>query len=173
MTELEKHYRDRGRGIRAFFSRRLPRGEEPEDYLQEVFLQGLEAAAEGTVLHDSASWLFAVARRRIADAWRRRGKVSEKDLDDLADILVTAELGPEDLYLAEEASAAVRTALDCLPAEQREVLVLHVMEELTFREIGEIQGVSPNTAMARKRYALAAMKKELIRLRWILKEMEE
>ena len=170
MQELERRYREKRTGLLAFLNRRLPDGEEAEDTLQDVFLQGLEAAAGGTVLEDAVAWLFTVARRRIADAWRGRERQSDADLDDLADSLVSDELSPEDNLLAEEAAAAVRTALAVLPPEQREVLVLHVLEDLPFREIAEIQGVSINTATARKRYALRTLRKELSTLNELLEE---
>ena len=61
-----------------------------------------------------------------------------------------------------ERAHAIEIALGCLPAEQREVLVLKIWGELTFEEIARQLGVPPNTAASRYRYALAALRRELI-----------
>ncbi len=61
----------------------------------------------------------------------------------------------------DERRAAVERALQGLPAEQREVLVLKIWGELTFEEIARELSVSPNTAASRYRYALAGLRREL------------
>ena len=59
------------------------------------------------------------------------------------------------------AAGEIEAALQRLPAEQREVLVLKIWNELTFEQIAETLGIPPNTAASRYRYALAALRKEL------------
>jgi RNA polymerase sigma-70 factor, ECF subfamily len=61
----------------------------------------------------------------------------------------------------DERRLEIESALQRLPLEQREVLVLKLWQELTFEQIGEVLGISPNTAASRYRYALAALRKEL------------
>ena len=56
---------------------------------------------------------------------------------------------------------ALARAVDGLPAEQREVLVMKIWNELTFADIGTVLGISQNTAASRYRYALGALKKNL------------
>jgi DNA-directed RNA polymerase specialized sigma24 family protein len=55
-------------------------------------------------------------------------------------------------------------ALDELPAEQRQIFIQNEMEERSFREISELSGVSINTLLSRKRYAILALRKKLQRL---------
>lgn len=61
----------------------------------------------------------------------------------------------------EERRRAIEAAMARLPAEQREVLVLKIWQECTFEQVGELLGISPNTAASRYRYALGALKREL------------
>ena len=61
----------------------------------------------------------------------------------------------------DETQCALASAMDCLPHDQREVLVLKIWNELTFAEIANAVGISQNTAASRYRYALAGLKKSL------------
>jgi RNA polymerase sigma-70 factor (ECF subfamily) len=63
--------------------------------------------------------------------------------------------------LADEAQFALASAVDRLPHDQREVLVMKIWNELTFAEIATALEISQNTAASRYRYALAALKKTL------------
>jgi RNA polymerase sigma-70 factor (ECF subfamily) len=61
----------------------------------------------------------------------------------------------------DDSQRALVSAIEGLPSEQREVLVMKIWNELTFAEIGIVLGISQNTAASRYRYALAALKKNL------------
>jgi RNA polymerase sigma factor (sigma-70 family) len=82
----------------------------------------------------------------------------------LQDILPDLGNSPEDAYLRDVIWDAIMEALDDLPAEQREIFILNEIEERSFREIAEETGVSINTLLSRKRYAILALRKKLQRL---------
>ena len=71
---------------------------------------------------------------------------------------------PEDAYIREVIWEAIMEALDDLPAEQREIFMQNEIEERSFRDISEETGVSINTLLSRKRYAILALRKKLQRL---------
>src|SRR5688500_9600793 len=82
----------------------------------------------------------------------------------LQEILPDLGNTPEDSYLREVIWDAIMDALDELPAEQREIFILNEMEEKSFREISEETGISINTLLSRKRYAILALRKRLQKL---------
>jgi RNA polymerase sigma-70 factor, ECF subfamily len=121
-----------------------------QDAVHQVFAkllaQGIDQAA------DTKAYLFASVRNAILnDAKARRREVV---LDAGA-----AWFEPPDRDYAAE--LRLRQALEALDDGQREVTVLHVWGELTFAEIGEVLGVSPNTAASRYRYALARLREAM------------
>ena len=79
----------------------------------------------------------------------------------LQEILPDLGNSPEDLLLREALWDAIMEALDELPAEQREIFIQNEIEERGFREIAEETGVSINTLLSRKRYAILGLRKRL------------
>ncbi len=171
--------RERGR-LLAFIRRRLPDPEEAEDVLQDVFMELTEAYQLAKPIERMASWLFAVARHKISDWYRRRNRVggaqtvlvdpmpyADDDglaLDDsiFADWLSTTDgTGPEDDFFRETLMDALTDALAELPAEQREVFVQHELEGRSFKELAAEWNVSVNTLLSRKRYAVLHLRKRL------------
>lgn len=122
-----------------------------QDVVHQVFARLL---AQGNIsrAEDPKAYLFTCVRNAtLNDAKARRREVP---LDP-----VEAWFEPPDRDYAAELN--LRRALDALADEQREVLVLHVWGELTFFEIGEVLGVSANTAASRYRYALARLRRTM------------
>ena len=129
-----------------------------EDLLQEVFVK---LARNGTGLEAAASpeaWVFRTAHHAAID-WRRRHAVRERAAVRLAE--------PADCFLLPDdpdAAAMQReltAALALLPVEQRDTVHLHLWEDLTFREIGEIHGIPAATAASRYRYGITALRTAL------------
>jgi RNA polymerase sigma factor (sigma-70 family) len=111
-----------------------------------------------------------VARNRIIDVFRKKREqplaetVSEPDDDsefrlDLA--LPSYEAGPEAVYARSVLLDALQAALDELPGNQREVFVAHELEGRSFKELAAESGVSVNTLLARKRYAVLHLRTSL------------
>lgn len=157
----------------GFIRNRVSSLEEAEDIMQDVFFQFVSGYHTIESLDRVSSWLFSVARNKIIDRYRRESSRPQRaDLshqtgleDDspitLQEILPDLGNTPEDSMLREVIWAAIMDALDELPADQREVFVRNEMEDTSFREISEETGVSINTLLSRKRYAILALRKKL------------
>ncbi len=160
----------------GFIRNRVSSVEEAEDILQDVFYQFIAGYDTIESLDRVTSWLFSVARNKIIDRYRRdasRPKRTDLGLyqgadDDapltLQDILPDLGNTPEDAYLRDVIWDAIMDALDELPADQREIFILNEIEERSFRDIAEERGLSINTLLSRKRYAILALRKKLQRL---------
>lgn len=166
--------RDRSR-VRAFIRRRVPNASDAEDILQDVFYQLLEAFRIMRPVERIGPWLFTVARNRIADLYRtRKPDASTDDLresrdgESLADLLPSPDAGPEAAYARRLLLEELDDALDELPEEQREVFVAHEFEGRSFKELSAATGLSVNTLLSRKHYAVLQLRK---RLRAIYDEM--
>jgi RNA polymerase sigma factor (sigma-70 family) len=157
----------------SFIRNRVSSTEEAEDILQDVFYQFVAGYNTIESLDRVTSWLFSVARNKIIDRYRRdSARPQRADLglqtgvDDDAPITlqeILPDLGntPEDSYLREMIWESIMDALDELPEEQRTIFIQNEIEEKGFREISEETGVSINTLLSRKRYAILALRKKL------------
>jgi len=160
----------------SFIRNRVSTVEEAEDILQDVFFQFVSGFETIESIDRVTSWLFSVARNKIIDRYRRDsvrpqradfgGKAGMEEEAPLTLQEILPDLGntPEDSYLRETIWDSIMDALDELPAEQREIFVLNEIEEKSFREISEATGISINTLLSRKRYAILALRKKLQRL---------
>jgi RNA polymerase sigma factor (sigma-70 family) len=160
----------------SFIRNRVSSTEEAEDIMQDVFYQFVAGFESIESLDRVTSWLFSVARNKIIDRYRRDaarpqradlGMASGMEEDaplTLQDILPDLGNTPEDSMLRDVIWDAIMEALDELPVEQRLIFIQNEMEEKSFREISESSGVSINTLLSRKRYAILALRKKLQRL---------
>ena len=160
----------------SFIRNRVSTTEEAEDILQDVFFQFVAGYDTIQSLDRVTSWLFSVARNKIIDRYRkestrpqRRDFLWQAGSDDdsaitLQEILPDLGNTPEDALLRDVIWTAIMEALDELPADQREIFILNEMEDRSFREISEETGVSINTLLSRKRYAILALRKKLQQL---------
>jgi RNA polymerase sigma factor (sigma-70 family) len=160
----------------SFIRNRVSSLEEAEDILQDVFYQFVAGYETIESIDRVTSWLFSVARNKIIDRYRRdaarpqradlRGQAGVEEDAPLTLQEILPDLGntPEDSYLREAIWEAIMEALDELPREQREIFIQNEIEEQSFREIAERTGVSINTLLSRKRYAILALRKKLQRL---------
>jgi RNA polymerase sigma-70 factor (ECF subfamily) len=103
--------------------------------------------------------LYATVRSTALDLIRRDSRRARREQEAIADLDQTVE--PQ-FRMEDESQRALAAAIDRLPHEQREVLVMKIWNELTFAEIAEALGISQNTAASRYRYALSALKKDLL-----------
>jgi RNA polymerase sigma factor (sigma-70 family) len=173
MQAKEKTFLKEKDRLLSFIRNRVSTAEEAEDILQDVFYQFVAGYETIDSLDRVTSWLFSVARNKIIDRYRRESSRPKRaDLswqtgadDDtpitLQEILPDLGNTPEDAYLKEVLWDAIVDALDDLPADQREIFILNEMEDRSFREISEETGVSINTLLSRKRYAILALRKKL------------
>ena len=159
--------------LRNFIRRRVPDPRDAEDILQDVFYELVEANRLLMPIDHITGWLFRVARNRITDLFRRKKperfrEPISSDEDDglwqLEDLLPSPDAGPEALYARQVLLAEIELAVDELPEEQREVFVGHELEGRSFKEMAAESGVSVNTLLSRKRYAVRHLRVRLQRI---------
>jgi len=156
--------------LRNFIRRRVPDRRDAEDILQDVFYELVEANRLLMPIEHVTGWLFRVARNRITDLFRKKKPESFSDLDvageddellRLEDLLPSPDDGPAALYARKVLLEELELAVEELPEEQREVFVAHELEGRSFKEIAGDTGVSVNTLLSRKRYAVRRLRERL------------
>jgi RNA polymerase sigma factor (sigma-70 family) len=157
--------------LRNFIRRRVPNEADAEDLLQDVFYEVVEAYRLMEPVQRWGAWMFRVARNRIIDLFRK--KKAEASVSDpvavseegealrLEDVLPSPEAGPEAAYARSVLLDELEEAFDELPQEQREVFVAHEIDGYSFKEIAARTGVSINTLLSRKRYAVLHLRRRL------------
>jgi RNA polymerase sigma factor (sigma-70 family) len=163
--------RREGGRLRNFIRRRVMDAAEAEDILQEVLYELVAAHRLMQPIEQAGAWLLRVARNRIIDRFRKKraqpfGSLGRLEDDDeegssLEDLLPSIEAGPEGEAIRQVLLEQVEDALDELPREQREVFIAHELEGASFKELAARWGVSVNTLLSRKRYAVLALREQL------------
>ena len=158
--------------LRKFIDRRVASSPDAEDILQDTLLQFVSAMREEPI-RLAAAWLYRVAGNRIIDWYRKRKTVyletnPEASGDEdfrgqylLAGLLADHSASPEDQFMNLTIWSELNEALDELPANQKEVFVLHELEGKSFREIAAITGEPVPTLLSRKRYAVLYLRDRL------------
>src|SRR5881398_4253187 len=167
ISEIVAEQRSR---LRNFIRRRVPDPSDAEDIVQEVFYELVEANRLLMPIGHVTGWLFRVARNRITDLFRKKKPVASSDVavedEDgellrIEDLLPSPDAGPEALYFRNVLLDQLELALDELPEEQREVFVAHELDGHSFKEMAAETGVSVNTLLSRKRYAMLHLRERL------------
>lgn len=157
--------------LRNFIRKRVASDADVEDILQDVFSELIEAYRLMRPVEHVSAWLFQVARNRITDLFRRRKteaisnpQLVDSDDDEalsLEDILPSAEGGPEAAYMRSVLHDELDLALSELPIEQQDVFIAHEFEGRSFKNLAAETGLSVNTLLARKHYAVRHLRKRL------------
>ena len=156
--------------LRNFIRRRVADRGDAEDILQEVFYEFVETYRLLKPVEQAGAWLFRVARNRIIDLWRKRrpGSLSspaavdeEGDAILLEDLLPSPDAGPDAIYARKLLLEELESAIEELPDEQREVFIAHEIEGRSFKELAAESGVSVNTLLSRKHYAVLQLRRRL------------
>lgn len=147
--------------LRNFIRRRVPDASDAEDVLQDVFYKLVEANRLLMPIEHVTGWLFRAARNRITDLFRKKKPEPLDDELHLEELLPSPDAGPDALYARGVLLDELDLALDELPEEQRDVFVAHELEGRSFKEIADETGVSINTLLSRKRYAVLHLRERL------------
>ncbi len=154
------------RRLLAFIRRRIPDEIDAEDLLQEVFYELVQAYRMLRPIAHEGAWMMQVAKNRIID-WFRRGKanvVEDQNERILEDWLPSPNAGPDALYARTVLVAEIEAALSELPPTQREVFLAHEVEGRSFADISAETGLSVNTLLSRKHYAVKRLRARLQRI---------
>ena len=154
----------------GFIRKRVKSDADAEDILQDVWYQ-LSAVINSQPIEQTGAWLYKVARNKIIDKHKKKSEerlddsFTDDDTDlDLKALLLTEAKTPETEYLRNLFWEQLFLALEELPEEQREVFVLHEMDDIPFQEIAERTGLNVSTLVSRKRYAVLHLRKRLKQL---------
>lgn len=163
ITEVINTYSKR---LMGFIRKRVSSEADAEDILQDVFYQFI---GNTTPIEQLTSWLFTVTRNKITDKQRKKKPELLEDLyvthDDegfeWSDLFFDDKNNPESEYMRSLFWDALYTALNELPAPQRDAFVLNEIEGIPFKEIAEQTGDTINTLISRKRYAVLHLRERL------------
>jgi RNA polymerase sigma factor (sigma-70 family) len=162
--------RREGARLQRFIRRRVSDPRDAEDILQDVFAELVEANRLLMPIDHVTAWLFRVARNRIVDLFRKRTPARFDDIapDDatgerlsLDEFLPSADDGPDVRLARQRLLDALESAVAALPPDQRDVFLWHELDGRTFAEMAAATGLSINTLLARKRYAVRRLRAAL------------
>jgi RNA polymerase sigma factor (sigma-70 family) len=174
MTEQDRQIseivvKERSR-LRNFIRRRVPDPSDVEDIVQDVFYKLVEANRLLMPIEHVTGWLFRVARNRITDLFRKKKPdlFSDAAVEDesgevlrIEDLLPSPDAGPEALFIRHVLLEELELAIEELPEEQRQVFIAHELEGRSFKEMAAETGMSVNTLLSRKRYAVLHLRERL------------
>jgi RNA polymerase sigma factor (sigma-70 family) len=156
--------------LRNFIRKRVADEADAEDILQDVFYEFVQAYRLMKPVEQAGAWLFRVARNRIIDLYRKRkhdplreqpALVENGESLNLQDLIPSLDSGPEAALARSLLLAGLDDALEELPEEQREVFIAHELEGRSFRELAAETGLSVNTLLSRKHYAVLYLRRRL------------
>ena len=158
------------RPLFRFVYRMLPKRDEAQDICQETFLRILSKANLFNPDGKFSTWMYQIALNLTRDHMRKKVRWSTVVVDGGEDRELRAPsvvggrpVTPDSLLADSDRRAVVRRALQRLPAEQQEVLVLKEYQGLKFREIAELLGCPESTVKSRMYYGLKGLKTALAR----------
>lgn len=173
-TEQDRHISETVAGERArlrnFIRKRVADEADAEDILQDVFYEFVQAYRLMKPIEQAGAWLFRVARNRIIDLFRKRktdalrkGPAVAEDGEslNLEDLLPSPDAGPEAAFVRNLLLTELNHALEELPEEQREVFIAHEIEGRSFKQLSAETGISVNTLLSRKHYAVLHLRRRL------------
>ncbi len=162
------------RRLRRFIRARVADIDDAEDVLQDVFCELAEALHLMRPIEHAGAWLFRVARNRITDLYRRKKPTVSLSAPSggegepgtlFEDLLPSPDAGPDAVYARTLLLEELEAALSELPEEQRGVFIAHELEGRSFKELAAETGLSINTLLARKHYAVLRLRRRLRAIR--------
>lgn len=164
-------YKEERRRLLGYIRNRVPADIEAEDILQDIFYQLTLGFRDLMRIENLTAWIYRVADNRIINLFRKKKphKVSyrehlrneEEEPLYLEDILPSLDSLPEDDEIRDLIWQAIDKTLAGLPEEQRQVFIDHEFSDLSFNDISVKTGVTINTLISRKRYAVLALRENL------------
>lgn len=160
-TLIEKH----NRRVRDYVRAMVKDSDVADDITQETFIKAVKVIDEGRYTDNGKflSWILRIAHNRALDYFRAKkssSSVSESNAGyNILGTIKYADKSVEESIISDQTAEEIRSLVELLPEEQRQVVMLRYYSDLSFKEIAEQTGVSINTALGRMRYALINMRK--------------
>jgi len=147
-----------------FIKSKVSSVEESEDILQEVFYQAAKGVNVLQTVDNVIGWLYKVANNKVID-WYRKKKIKtvsiEENIESLSIFEIIDSYGLQSEEIDNFIIEVIIESIDKLPSKQKEVITKQAIEGVSFRELSEMTGDSINTLLARKRYAVNFLRKQL------------
>ncbi len=150
--------------IYGFIYSKIPDREVSNDIFQDTFIKVIKTLKASSYNEEGKflPWVMRISHNLIIDHFRKNKKMPmfrETEEFSIFSIMSDDALTIENKIIAEQVVKDVKKLIEELPADQKEVLVMRMYQDMSFKEISEITGVSINTALGRMRYALMNLRK--------------
>ena len=158
---LLNRHKDR---IYAFIMSKIKNRDITEDIFQDTFIKVINSLQKGKYNEQGKflPWMMRIAHNLVIDHFRKQSKmrmVRSTDEYDIFNLLDSDSATIEQEMIITQVKTDLKLLIKQLPEDQKEVLNMRYFEEMSFKEIAELTGVSINTALGRMRYALINIRK--------------
>lgn len=162
--------------IYGFIYSKIPDRDTTEDIFQDTFIKVIKTLKSKSYNEEGKflPWVMRIAHNLIIDHFRRNKKMPmyrETEEFSIFSIMSDKSLTIENQMIADQVQIDLKKIIEELPHDQKEVLIMRIYQDLSFKEISELTGVSINTALGRMRYALMNMRKVIEKHQIILTNM--
>ena len=135
-----------------------------EDVFQDTFIKVIRTLKRGKYNEEGKflPWVMRIAHNLVIDHFRKNKRMPKFDNAgefSIFSVLSDSTLNAEKAIIKDQVECDVRRIIEELPEDQKQVLVMRMYQDMSFKEISERTGVSINTALGRMRYALINMRK--------------
>ncbi len=159
-TLIERH----NRRISSFIYSKVNDRGITEDIFQEAFIKVIRTLKRGTYNEEGKflPWIMRIAHNLIIDHFRKNNRMpmyQGGDAYNMLSLMGDDKLDIESQIIKDQIDSDLRLLVEELPEDQREVLIMRIYKDMSFKEISENTGVSINTALGRMRYALINLRK--------------
>ena len=158
--DVQDLYLQYGQELQGYLVRRLSCAETAADLTQEAFVR-LIRAEPTNALDNPRAYLYRIASNLVTDHYREEGKRPQRVVAEQPTAIADVAPGQERALLAKDQVSHLERAIEALPRRQREVLLLHKFEGMSYGEIAERLGITKNTVMVHMMRALAHCRNSL------------
>ncbi|WP_254906669.1 RNA polymerase sigma factor, partial [Flavobacterium sp. FPG59] len=159
--------------IYGFIYSKIPDRDITNDIFQDTFIKVINTLKSNSYNEEGKflPWVMRIAHNLIVDHFRKSKKMPlyrETEEFSIFSIMSDDSLSIENKIIADQVQIDIKKIIEELPADQKEVLIMRMYQDMSFKEISEITGVSINTALGRMRYALLNLRKVIDKYQIVL-----
>ncbi|NER13823.1 sigma-70 family RNA polymerase sigma factor [Leptobacterium flavescens] len=135
-----------------------------EDIFQDTFIKVIKTLKRGSYNEEGKflPWVMRIAHNLVIDHFRKNNRMPKFEGNDdfnIFSLIGDSSLNAEKQIIKDQVETDLRKLIEELPTDQKEVLIMRMYKDMSFKEISEITGVSINTALGRMRYAIINLRK--------------
>ncbi|BCY28900.1 RNA polymerase sigma factor [Flavobacterium okayamense] len=172
-TLIERHQAK----IYGFIYSKIQDRDVCEDVFQDTFVKVIKTLKTKSYNEEGKflPWVMRIAHNLVIDYFRKSKKMPmQRDNDEYSIFSFISDNSPniESRIITEQVELDLSRIIEELPDDQKEVLVMRIYQDLSFKEIADLTGVSINTALGRMRYALLNLRKVIEKNQIILTSLQ-